>query len=63
MKRDKTPLTLVAFKDEKPVGIAALKIREMEIHPQYQHWLGSVYVKENWRKMGIGSTLVKAVIR
>jgi predicted N-acetyltransferase YhbS len=63
MNRDKPPITLVAFKDEEPVGTAALKIQEMETHPQYQYWLGSVYVKENWRVLGIGSELVDAIIR
>jgi GNAT superfamily N-acetyltransferase len=62
MNRDKPPLTLVAFKDEEAVGTAALRIQEMVTHPQYQYWLGSVYVKENWRRMGIGSALVEAVI-
>ena len=62
MHRDKAPLTLIAFKGEEPVGTAALKIQEMETHPQYQYWMGSVYVKENWRRMGIGSALVEAVI-
>jgi predicted N-acetyltransferase YhbS len=62
MHRDKAPLTLIAFKGEEPVGTAALKIQEMETHPQYQYWLGSVYVEENWRRMGIGSALVDAVI-
>lgn len=62
MNRNKPSLTLVAFKREEPVGTAALKIQEMETHPQYQHWLGSVYVKENWRGKGVGSALVKAVI-
>jgi predicted N-acetyltransferase YhbS len=63
MNRDKPPLTLVAFNDKDPVGTAALKIREMETHPQYRYWLGSVYVTGNQRGLGIGSALVEAVIR
>jgi N-acetylglutamate synthase-like GNAT family acetyltransferase len=63
MNSDKPPLTLVAFKDDEPVGTAALRIQEMNTHPQYQHWLGSVYVKEDWRGRGIGSVLVEAVIK
>jgi N-acetylglutamate synthase-like GNAT family acetyltransferase len=62
MNRDKLPLTLVAFIEKEPVGTAALKIQEMKTHPQYQYWLGSVYVKENCRRQGIGSALVKTVI-
>jgi predicted N-acetyltransferase YhbS len=60
MNRDWLPLTLVALMDKEPVGSAALKIREMETHPQFEHWLGSVYVREEFRRMGIGSYLVKA---
>lgn len=62
MNRNKPPLTLVALRGEEPVGTAALKVQEMETHPQYQYWLGSVYVRENDRGLGVGSTLVEAVI-
>ncbi len=63
MNRDKPPLAVVALQGEEPVGTAALKIQEMETHPQYKYWLGSVYVKENWRGSGIASALINAVIR
>jgi GNAT superfamily N-acetyltransferase len=62
MNRDHPPLTLVALQGEVSVGTAALKIQEMDSHPQYQYWLGSVYVMENFRMQGIGSALVEAVI-
>jgi predicted N-acetyltransferase YhbS len=63
MNRDKLPLCLVAFLDNEPVGAVALKIREMETHPQYEHWLGNVYVLLEKRKQGIGSHLIEDAVR
>jgi predicted N-acetyltransferase YhbS len=60
MNRDRLPLTIVAFINDELVGSATLKIREMETHPHFEHWLGSVYVQEKSRGLGIGSELVKA---
>ena len=31
----------------------------METHPQYLHWLGSVYVLPEYRSQGIGTELVQ----
>jgi GNAT superfamily N-acetyltransferase len=41
------------------VATAALKIREMETHPQYEHWLGNVYVLPEFRAQGIGTTVIE----
>jgi N-acetylglutamate synthase-like GNAT family acetyltransferase len=59
LNRDKPPLCLVAFVENQPVATAALKIREMETHPQYEHWLGNVYVLPEFRAQGIGSTVIE----
>ncbi len=59
MNRDRLPLISIAFQGVEPVGSASLKIREMETHPQYAHWLGSVYVRHIFRNQGIGSRLVE----
>jgi predicted N-acetyltransferase YhbS len=59
MNRDKLPLMLIAFQGVEPVASASLKMREMETHPQYVHWLGSVYVHHPFRNQGIGSWLVE----
>jgi N-acetylglutamate synthase-like GNAT family acetyltransferase len=62
MNQDRLPLTLVTFFDEVPIGTAALKIREMETHLHFEHWLGSVYVQKSHRKRGFGTKLVQAII-
>ncbi len=63
MNRDKLPLCLVAFLEDKPVGTVALKIREMETHPQYEHWLGNVFVLPEKRNRGIGSSLIEEAMK
>jgi predicted N-acetyltransferase YhbS len=62
LNRDTLPLTLVAFHDQEPVGSASLKIREMEIYPQYIHWLGSVYVLPEYRNQGVGTQIIQRSI-
>jgi N-acetylglutamate synthase-like GNAT family acetyltransferase len=44
------------------VGAAELKIREMDIYPQYKFWVGGVYVVPNQRGKGIASKLVVDII-
>ncbi len=63
MNRDSFPLALVAMQDGRPLGTVSLKIREMEIRPQYEHWLGTVYVHEPYRRKGIGSQLIEAAVK
>lgn len=58
LNRDRIPLTIVILRDSNPIASASLKIREMETHPQYLHWLGGVFVHPDYRQQGIGSNLV-----
>ena len=60
LNRDRLPLVLVGFHDQKPVASASLKIQELDIRPEYLHWLGSVYVRPEERYQGIGSYLVES---
>jgi GNAT superfamily N-acetyltransferase len=59
LNRDCLPLVLVGFRERQPVASASLKLQEMDIHPEYLHWLGSVYVRPKERNQGIGSYLVE----
>ena len=54
------PLALVAYDDEELVGVVELKIRENTHYPEYEHWLGGVYVARAHRKKGIASALFNA---
>lgn len=62
LHRNRLPLTFVAFLSTQPVGTASLKIREMEIYPQYLHWLGAVYVLPEHRHQGVGTQIVEHAI-
>lgn len=63
LNRDQVPLVLVILRDDSPIASASLKIREMETHPQYLHWLGSVYVVPEYRREGIGTELVQYAVK
>ena len=63
-KNYRTPfgeLDLVAFEDDELVGTVCLKTHDMDNKPDLSPWLAGLYVKESWRKKGVGSTLVKAI--
>jgi GNAT superfamily N-acetyltransferase len=53
---------LLAIEGEIVVGCGALKMREMEIYPEREHWLGNVYVTPGRRGQGVASRLVEAVV-
>jgi GNAT superfamily N-acetyltransferase len=62
LNKDKLPLCLVGLYDNRPVATASLRIREMETHPQYPDWLGSVYVIPEVRGRGFGRMIVRAAV-
>ena len=62
LNRDHVPLVLVQIHEGSPIASASIKIQEMETHPQYMHWLGSVYVLPKYREQGIGSNLIRHTI-
>ena len=59
--KDHAPICIIATADEKLIGVAQLKIREMEIFPAREFWLGGVYVDSTGRGQGIGELLVKRI--
>ena len=60
LNRDRLPMALVALRHGEPVGTASLRVREVEIRPEYEHWLGTVYVHELYRGKGVGSLLIES---
>ena len=56
------PMIVLIKENKQLVAAAQLKIREMKIYPQYEHWIGGVYVRLQNRGMGIAALLVKEVI-
>ena len=60
LNRDELPLALVGFVEGNPVASASLKIRELDSCPEYDHWLGSVYVTPSQRGKGFGKLISRA---
>lgn len=56
------PITFVAVADEKNVGTISIFENDYKARLQYKPWLASLVVRENYRKYGIGTKLIKAVV-
>ena len=63
LNRDQPPMALIGFTNDQVVASASLKIRELEQLPQYEHWLGSVYVRPEKRGLGFGKQITQAAIQ
>ena len=59
---DGFPQLIGAFDDGQVVGAVQLKRREMQAFPQYEHWLGSVFVADSHRGRGLASGLVEQAV-
>ena len=60
LNRNRLPMALVALGQGEPLGTASLKAREVEIRPDYENWLATVYVDKPYRGGGVGSMLIEA---
>ena len=59
----KLPLDIVATLDGEMIGTAALKEHEMrEVFPDYQFWMGSIFVTPEYRNMGIATLLSNHIV-
>jgi GNAT superfamily N-acetyltransferase len=58
------PHTLVALlEDGRFAGAASVKLRELDRHPDKEHWLGEVFVPSDLRNRGLGALLANAAAR
>ncbi len=62
MSHDSLPMHLIALEGSVPVGFIALKLYEMDSHPDREHWLGSLFVPLEHRGRGIGHALIREII-
>jgi GNAT superfamily N-acetyltransferase len=60
LNEDKMPMTLVAFVEGKPVGMASLREND-GIQSDLFPWLGSLVVHPNYRRRKIGEILINAI--
>lgn len=63
LNRDKIPLHVVALENGQIMGVSQLKIREMDIYPEKEHWLGGVFVRPEARGRGLATRLIERCLR
>ena len=54
------PVTRVATRGGRFAGAAQLKVREMARYPEFEWWLGGVFVEPGYRGAGLATRLVAA---
>lgn len=52
------PLSYIALSDTTLAAVAELKYREHKGYPDYEHWLGGVFVSPNYRRQGVAKALI-----
>lgn len=62
LNRDRLPLALVVVDGESVIGTASLKPYDMATRMDLSPWLSSVYVAQERRGAGIGSSLVAGIV-
>ncbi|HAT2073495.1 TPA: GNAT family N-acetyltransferase [Legionella pneumophila] len=60
LNENKLPLTVVAFFDDKPVGMCSLRDND-GIRPDLAPWLGSLVVHPDYQREGIALKLINAI--
>ncbi|MFW5998870.1 MAG: GNAT family N-acetyltransferase [bacterium] len=63
LNKNMIPLTFIALKGDKPVGTASIFKYDMETHKHLSPWLAAVFVDPEHRREGIGSRLVKRILK
>ncbi len=59
----KPPIHIIAFHNEKLMGVVALKLTEMEQFPKRKYWLGSLFVAPEFRGQGVAVELEMEIIK
>jgi GNAT superfamily N-acetyltransferase len=57
LNHDRAPLHLVAVEGPTVLGTATIKLREMDLFPEREHWLGGVFVAPEFRARGVAAAL------
>jgi len=61
-QEDSIPLTFVAVEDAVPMGMVSIREDDLWSRKDLNPWLASLFVVPKFRRMGIGSRLIKRVI-
>ena len=57
------PIRFVAIEEGEPVGTASIVKHDMRTHTELEPWMADVYVIEEKRKQGIGTKLIKKILK
>ena len=52
------PLMFIVRDEQELAGAAELKLRENKNYPEYEHWIGGIYVEPRHRGKGYSSILI-----
>lgn len=63
LQRDEIPFAVVALDNNALVGVAQVKIKELSLYPQYEYWLGGVFVKPEYRGNAVGFKLIQQALK
>jgi GNAT superfamily N-acetyltransferase len=63
LNNDKVPLIIVAVEAEEAIAVCQLKIREMSIYPEKEHWLGGVYTSSKHRGGGVAKDMINHAVK
>ncbi len=61
-RRTGIPIRLIAFLDSELAGMINLREQAMQGYPQYSPALGGLYVLPAFRKQGVATAMVKAIM-
>jgi predicted N-acetyltransferase YhbS len=59
-RRDAIPISLLAMRDDVPVGTVNLIENDDDSRPELTPWLAALFVAPQWRRQGVGSLLVQS---
>ncbi len=60
---DCVPMILCAVEDDQLAGVVQLKFHEMKQYPDFEHWLGGVYVAPAFRGRNVATDLVSEILK
>lgn len=59
----KAPMAFIALAGDRLVGSASLKVNELPEYPDKLFWIGDVIIAPDQRGRGIGTAIMRAIVR
>jgi len=61
LNKTKFPLVILAIDGEELLGAAQIKLNQMSIYPNKEHWLAGIYVEPKYRGNNVAASLIKRI--